>query len=130
MRAIDADKLIEKLSAGLDNPEEFPVISLGTVMRMIDGEEEVHLSKRVDELDTAIATLVNLPSVTPKQKWIPCSERLPDGSEPVLVSFSVDAKVFCRVLIYPPKIVRKEYERGQAEAWMPLPEPYKESEGE
>ena len=46
MKLIDADKLIEKLSAGLDNPEEFPVISLGTVMRMIDGEEEIHISER------------------------------------------------------------------------------------
>lgn len=45
MKLIDADKLIEKLSAGLDNPEELPVISIGTVMRMIDGEEEIHISE-------------------------------------------------------------------------------------
>ena len=42
MRLIDADKLIEKLSTNLDNPEEFPVISLGTIMRMIADEDEVH----------------------------------------------------------------------------------------
>jgi hypothetical protein len=42
MRIIDADKLIEKLSTNLDNPEEFPVISLGTIMRMIADEDEVH----------------------------------------------------------------------------------------
>lgn len=34
---------------------------------------------RVDELDTAIATLVNLPSAQPH--WIPCSERLPSKEE-------------------------------------------------
>ena len=45
MKLIDADKLIEKLSAGLDNPEELPVISIGTVMRMIDAEEEIHTSQ-------------------------------------------------------------------------------------
>ena len=45
MKLIDADKLIEKLSAGLDNPEELPVISIGTVMRMIDSEEEIHISQ-------------------------------------------------------------------------------------
>ena len=45
MKLIDADKLIEKLSAGLDNPEDLPVISIGTVMRMIDGEEEIHTSQ-------------------------------------------------------------------------------------
>ena len=46
MKLIDADKLIEKLSAGLDNPEELPVISIGTVMRMIDSEEEIHTSQQ------------------------------------------------------------------------------------
>ena len=45
MKLIDADKLIEKLSAGLDNPEELPAISIGTVMRMIDSEEEIHTSQ-------------------------------------------------------------------------------------
>lgn len=45
MKVINADKLVEKLSSNLDNPEEFPVISLGTVMRMIDAEEEIHTSQ-------------------------------------------------------------------------------------
>lgn len=46
MKPIDADKLIEKLSANLDNPEEFPVISLGVIMRMIDAEPEVHPAQK------------------------------------------------------------------------------------
>ena len=40
---------------------------------------------RVDELDTAIATLVNLPSVQPEPQWIPCSERLPEDTGDYLV---------------------------------------------
>ena len=89
---------------------------------------------RVDELDTAIATLVNLPSAQPH--WIPCGDRLPkkDGlylcwyeyyhwnKEKILPEYGIgyydsdfnfwggevtngkDAKVL---------------------AWMPLPDPYK-----
>lgn len=41
MKVIDADKLIEELSSGLYNPEEFPVIGLGTVMRIIDNQPEI-----------------------------------------------------------------------------------------
>ena len=52
MRLIDADKLIEKLSTGLDNPEEFPVINIGTLMRMINDEPEV-------------------PHAQPEEDWIP-----------------------------------------------------------
>lgn len=41
MRLVDADSILEKLETGLDNPEEFPVMELGSVMRMIDKEQEV-----------------------------------------------------------------------------------------
>ena len=45
---------------------------------------------RVDELDMAIATLINLPSAQPERKtgrWIPCSERLPENIRPVIVTW-------------------------------------------
>lgn len=45
-KIIDAEKLIKKLSTGLDNPEEFPVISLGAIMRMIDTEPELSSAQR------------------------------------------------------------------------------------
>lgn len=41
MKLINADKVMEKLEADLYNPEEFPVMELGSVMRMIDKEPEV-----------------------------------------------------------------------------------------
>lgn len=90
---------------------------------------------RVDELDTAIATLVNLPPAQPH--WIPCSERLPncngcylvwrphffggeigmpaicyfDGQNTWHDSYGVD---FERTL-----------QPNDVTAWMPLPDPYK-----
>lgn len=49
MKLIDADKVMEKLEAGLDNPEEFPVMELGSVMRMIDREPEVINLQKIHE---------------------------------------------------------------------------------
>lgn len=41
MKPIDADKLIEELLSCLYNPEEFPVIGLGTVLSIIDNQPEI-----------------------------------------------------------------------------------------
>lgn len=117
MKIINADKLIEKLSTNLDNPEEFPVISLGTVMRMIADEPEVQL----------------------EQKWIPASERLPDldedgYSQKVLACYENISG--CDILEYRAiDGIGKWYIGDMDEspedigaivsAWMPLPEPYK-----
>ena len=75
-------------------------------------------------------------SVTPKQRWIPCSERLPNSQAEVIVScrddsgdtiswytasgwVTTDGKYW---------IVDNEF-NSFVIAWMPLPEPYRE-EGE
>ena len=41
MKLINADKVMGKLEAELYNPEEFPAIELGSIMRMIDKEPEI-----------------------------------------------------------------------------------------
>ena len=69
----------------------------------------------------------SLPSVTPKQKWIPVSERLPEKTGLYLVSIgdlvttgSFDGHNFRTQTMV----------RFVPDAWMPLPEPYKEGESE
>lgn len=41
MKLINADKVMEKLEAEFYNPEEFPAMELGSIMRMIDKEPEI-----------------------------------------------------------------------------------------
>ena len=63
--------------------------------------------------------------------WIPCSERLPDGRKDVIVTFGYEFPVIAWY-----SEVNKQWKNsstdhvihGEVVAWMPLPEPYKESE--
>lgn len=80
---------------------------------------------RVDEITNCIAMVVNEPPVTPKPRWIPVSERLPEKTGLYLVSIgdlvttgSFDGHNFRTQTMV----------RFVPDAWMPLPEPYKEGE--
>lgn len=85
---------------------------------------------RVDEIDNAIAILVNLPSA---QQWIPVTERLPEYGDKVLVTFR--NKYIDRTTIGVSRCyVQKEgFFSDQpfdyaAVAWMPLPAPWEGGE--
>ena len=63
-----------------------------------------------------------LPSAQQEQRWIPCSERLPEPLQAVIVT-STQGQVYISY------IVHGEFEYGgNVVAWMPLPQPYKEDE--
>lgn len=75
-----------------------------------------------------------VPPVTPTQRWIPCSERLPKPSEYVddvakyyLVQNEYGDMLVARYIHsgYWKQIYRMEPIADEIVAWMPLPEPYK-----
>jgi len=98
-----------------------------------------------------------LPSAQPEQRWIPCSERLPEDIRPVIVTWkNTDPKSYYQYIVgkhftgtacykngkwywysSTTEDMLAEYGRYDSEefdeaieciAWMPLPEPYKGGE--
>ena len=66
-----------------------------------------------------------LPSAQPEQRWIPCSERLPEEDGLYLVTTS---KGQVQVHVFSHNGNSEEYWMRCDKAWMPLPEPYREEE--
>lgn len=82
------------------------------------------LRNRIGE---SISDCINaLPSVTPTQKWIPCSERLPEVGERVLCQCQANIYEVLKLTVDGWYHDNKHcYMSGFVIAWMPLPDLYK-----
>lgn len=80
----------------------------------------------IDALEFCIATLSTMPA---SDRWIPCSERMPDVAQRVLLSARGMVMVgmlhsFGKYRLEPTGF-SYVYPKDKIDAWMPLPEPYK-----
>jgi len=103
----------------------------------------------------SVSELENLPSAQPEQRWIPCSERLPENNDPVNVTWvNHNPEVYYADIKDKPFTATAHYHNGrwywfssvtqdylnkydvwtpdlvdkdvEITAWMPIPEPYRE----
>lgn len=88
------------------------------------------MEEQIKGVETAIGYVETIPSAQPEQRWIPCSERLPEDDEVVLVSDGVDyAVAFWRSdadAWDDPLHGWLDSFEFNVKAWMPLPDPYQE----
>ena len=117
------------------------LISRAEAIKSLNGEVAVTGKANKDEVVSYIKTIMmrikDLPSADrPKGEWIPCSDRLPSEKKAVLICDSGGNRFAGELVLtdygYKWKIqffkVWMDIEDG--DAWMPLPEPYKESDTE
>lgn len=78
------------------------------------------------EFDKAVWMLLNCADEKMNNGWIPVTERLPEEGQFVIVSYPYDASDYSRKRVMT-AWYHKEYgfTCGIADAWMPLPEPYR-----
>ena len=82
--------------------------------------------------DDAVEAIEGLPSAQPEQRWIPCSERLPEHGGRYLISVLDGINRRTTVAPYLPRCKawtmtgRMAY--WKVIAWLPLPDPYREEE--
>ena len=84
----------------------------------------------IEALNGMADTIAQLEEKLAKREWIPCSEKLPEKEELVLVTVWNDVVIAWRNRYGGWESVEDMYEKGDVIAWMPLPMPYRESEVE
>ena len=113
---------------------------------MVWVESDYELGAR-NQYDADVLALETVPSAQPEQRWIPCSERLPEEYGEFLVTMTEKAKAkdlgfdidetYIRKMRYNsngwqlPRHIPSwinEAVKDEVLAWMPLPEPYKGGE--
>ena len=108
-------------------------ISIQVVKDMLTAEWTKYMPMEMDVNLSFILDKINeLPSVTPQQKWIPCSERLPKkGETEVLITLKEDGSVLQATYLDDRTFDTEAYgwfAIKDIAAWMPLPKSYEESE--
>lgn len=154
IRAEKAQDALQNLPSAQPEPCD-DAVSRADVVDML----EMYPFTEYNEYEAAREVVKRLPPVTPKQCWIPCSERLPENIRPVIVTWKnndpasyylyIVGKHYTGTACYKngkwywysstTEDVLAEYGRCDSEefdeaieciAWMPLPEPYREEGGE
>jgi len=109
------------------------LIDADALDKFLDAAEKEATKNRKYVLASAINTIRgnirNFPSAEPEQKWIPCSERLPEKFRRVLCTIQDGEQLYVSLGAF----IRHTDAPGNPDfrvvAWIPLPEePYKEEE--
>ena len=116
---------IEQAIKALEQQPCGDCISRTEALKVIEEQKKGFYGVERYAIDECHSAVMKLPSVTPQQKWIPCSERVPE--EDGLYFGEYSPFIFKREKTSPSNTLKWVQD---IVAWMPLPERYKEGEEE
>lgn len=94
-------------------------------MRLIDADKLMRDVEEYDLSDGKFQHWIEIqPTIEPAQRWIPCSERLPEKDGIYLVTTKGKRQVQVHVFNHDGN--SEEYWTRSNVAWTPLPEPWRE----
>ena len=124
------DMAIEALNCS-EFPNNSDTISRQAAIDALKNDERYNedIPNRADGVRDAIITVLSIPAAN---RWIPCKERLPDKYGFYLVTLNNGTTDFClwNAMEFGWESSGIFSKCDEVTAWMPLPEPYKEEEGE
>lgn len=112
---LSVNKAICNNIKALEQPCE-DAVSRKAIVEMLNAREQ----GSVMTFDHFIELIYKIPSVTPTQRWIPVSEKLPEDGQRVLVTQTFVE----RYVVYATRFPFEETKKKYIIAWMPLPKPY------
>lgn len=118
MRCIDADALVKKMNLA--------IAMIKMTMKNFDIEDDPECQMELKAYQDIRDGIKNEPTIEPEQRWIPCSERLPEYGHPVLWC-NENGSVFVSAITVKTDhswAIGKRHRASNVIAWMPLPEPY------
>lgn len=127
---VAVQQIIDAVEDMVENEPCEDCISRTEALKVIEEQKKGFYGVERYAIDECHSAVMKLPSVTPQQKWIPCSERLPEEDGLYLVT---DVSIYFGA--YSTFVLKREkaspsncVKWATIVAWMPLPEPYKEGE--
>ena len=134
---VDIAKVADAIQALEQQPCE-DCISREAVKEMLTEEWTKYMPMESDvNLSFVLEKISELPSVTPKARWIPCSKRLPEICREAVLTTQIygDGYAYVSVDEYTTNgrwLMEVPFDNPEecckVIAWMPLPQPYKEVE--
>ena len=137
---MDKKRILEILEGAKDDKGEIPMSLVRKAFEKIEEpctdavsrQEAIRIAEQgqIQGFEWQIKKLLGMPSAQPKQQWIPCSERLPEVDKEVFVYLFKDSPYIawlddCGIWFTEDFYVDED---EQPVAWMPLPEPYKDTQ--
>lgn len=120
MRLIDGDELMDILTTAIRN--------IKGMAKLLSAEDDPEIQMEIKAYTDIANGVRDMPTAEPEQRWIPCSERLPEETERYIITAydGVSRRTTTAMFQKRPRewCLSGRMAYWRVVAWMPLPDPF------